>query len=452
LQAILETTVDGVVTIDEMGIILSFNAAAERIFGYRASEVIGRNVSLLMPAPHRDRHPAYIRHYLETGEKKIIGIGRETEGLRKDRTVFPIDLAVSEVQVGSQRLFTGLLRDITERKQFEQALQDERNFVSAILDTVSALIMVMDTEGRIVRFNRACEQVTGFSLPEVKGRFYWDVLLPPDDAAEARARFEDLTAGRAGVRHENSIRTKSGHRRRIAWSSTIMTDKTANQVAYVIGTGLDVTERRRAEEALVSASESERQVIGRELHDALGQQLTGISLLARAIERRHAADGDNQDAMELARLAQDAVKEVKELARGLYPTELEKHGLSEALRGLARTQERLTRVTCRFEGTDELPDIDRSTALHLYRIAQEATNNALRHGNPTQVTIRLFPVGSYVSLLIEDDGAGIGEDAASGDGMGLAIMRYRAQMMGAIFVVERRAPRGTRVGCTMPKP
>lgn len=119
-QAILDTAVDGILSIDEGGLIQSFNRAAERIFGYRAVEVLGKNVSMLMPQPYRREHDGYLSNYLVTRRKKIIGIGREVEGLRKDGTTFPLELSVGEVAVSGQRVFTGIIRDITDRKQAEQ--------------------------------------------------------------------------------------------------------------------------------------------------------------------------------------------------------------------------------------------------------------------------------------------------------------------------------------------
>ena len=119
-QAILDTAVDGILTIGEEGLVQSFNRAAERIFGYRAAEVIGRNVSMLMPQPYRAEHDGYLYNYLTTRRKKIIGIGREVEGMRKDGTVFPLELSVGEVVVSGQRVFTGIIRDITDRKSAEQ--------------------------------------------------------------------------------------------------------------------------------------------------------------------------------------------------------------------------------------------------------------------------------------------------------------------------------------------
>lgn len=120
MRAIFETAVDAIITIDEHGIIERVNPAAERMFGYPEAEVLGRNVSVLMPAPHRAAHDGYLQHYLATGEKRIIGKGREVQGLRRDGSIFPMDLAVTEMWLGGRRMFTGLVRDITERKRAEE--------------------------------------------------------------------------------------------------------------------------------------------------------------------------------------------------------------------------------------------------------------------------------------------------------------------------------------------
>jgi PAS domain S-box-containing protein len=119
IRAIVDTAVDGIITIDERGVVDTFNPAAERTFGYAAAEVVGRNVSMLMPSPHREAHDGYIARYLASGEKRVIGIGREVVGGRKDGSTFPMDLAVGEARIGARRLFTAVVRDITLRKQAE---------------------------------------------------------------------------------------------------------------------------------------------------------------------------------------------------------------------------------------------------------------------------------------------------------------------------------------------
>ncbi len=131
MRAIFETAVDAIITIDEGGIVERMNPAATRLFGYAEAEVAGQNVSMLMPEPHRSAHDGYLARYLETGEQRIIGKGREVAGRRKDGSVFPMDLAVAEMKIGKRRMFTGLVRDITERK-----LAEERN--AALLAEISS--------------------------------------------------------------------------------------------------------------------------------------------------------------------------------------------------------------------------------------------------------------------------------------------------------------------------
>jgi PAS domain S-box-containing protein len=124
IRAIVNTAVEGIITIDERGLIESLNPAAEKMFGYHAEELLGRNVSVLMPPPYRQEHDGYLHNYRETGQAKIIGIGREVVGQRKDGTVFPMDLSVGEVKLAHCRLFTGIIRDITERKRAESKLAE----------------------------------------------------------------------------------------------------------------------------------------------------------------------------------------------------------------------------------------------------------------------------------------------------------------------------------------
>ncbi len=143
LNSIVRTAVDGIITIDERGIIDTFNAAAERLFGYRAEEVIGKNVRMLMPSPYRDQHDEFLARYLATGEKRIVEIGREVVGRRKDGSTFPMHLSVGEMFLGDQRFFTAILHDISDRKLAEQrALQAEQ------LAAIGQMINVVTHESR----------------------------------------------------------------------------------------------------------------------------------------------------------------------------------------------------------------------------------------------------------------------------------------------------------------
>jgi PAS domain S-box-containing protein len=148
----------------------------------------------------------------------------------------------------------GAASDITERKRAEEKLQEERDFNTAILDTAGALVIVLDKEGRIMRFNRACEDITGYSTPEVLGRVFVDFLVPPEELQGVQQTWNALCAGDFPNQHENHWVAKDGSRRLIAWSNTAITSG-KGKIDYIIGTGVDITERKRAEQAMHEAHE-----------------------------------------------------------------------------------------------------------------------------------------------------------------------------------------------------
>ena len=166
-KAILETTVDAIITIDSQGIVQTFNAAAEKIFGYRAEEVIGNNVKMLMPEPYRSEHDGYISRYLKTGVPKIIGFGREVNGLRKDGTEFPMDLAVSEVPLKDKRLFAGIIRDMTERILLEEQLVQSTK-LAAVGRLISGIAHEVNNPVSIIKLHIASvmQNIESQKLPE----------------------------------------------------------------------------------------------------------------------------------------------------------------------------------------------------------------------------------------------------------------------------------------------
>lgn len=176
-RSIIESAVDGIVVIDARGRIESFNPAAERLFGYTESEVVGMNVTVLMPSPYRDEHDGYLARYLATNVPHIIGIGREVTGRRRDGSEFPLQLSVGEMSMAGERKFTGILHDLSERVRLEEQLRgSEARWRSVIESAVDAIILI-DANARIEAFNPAAERLFGYAEEDVVGRNV-NMLMP----------------------------------------------------------------------------------------------------------------------------------------------------------------------------------------------------------------------------------------------------------------------------------
>ena len=213
----------------------------------------------------------------------------------------------------------------------------------------------------------------------------------------------------------------------------------------------EMTERERLERELLEISEREQRRIGQDLHDGLCQHLTGATLAGQVLEEKLAALNlaEAADANKVVEIVEEAINLSRRLAKGLYPVEMEADGLMLALEEFAATSSKLFKVSCRFEC--DLPVLihDPSTAGHLYRIAQEAVGNAIKHGKAMNIFIRLDASEENTELSITDDGSGLPEPLPENRGLGLRIMAHRSGMIGGVFSARRQENRGTRVTCTI---
>ncbi|HYM26259.1 MAG TPA: PAS domain S-box protein [Vicinamibacterales bacterium] len=169
-RAIIESAVDGIVVIDSRGRIEAFNPAAERLFGYAEADVIGTNVSMLMPSPYHEEHDGYLARYLQTGDKKIIGIGREVTGRRRDGSTFPLHLSVGQMTIGGEPKFTGILHDLSTRVELEQRLRSSETRYRSIVESAVDAIIVIDAKARVESFNAAAVRLFGYAEAEVLGQ------------------------------------------------------------------------------------------------------------------------------------------------------------------------------------------------------------------------------------------------------------------------------------------
>jgi signal transduction histidine kinase len=208
------------------------------------------------------------------------------------------------------------------------------------------------------------------------------------------------------------------------------------------------------EQRIIEIGDEERRRIGHDLHDGLGQHLTGISLMSETMAQQLELGSRPDPAVveTITRLASEAVRITRDLAKSLAPVTLERDGFIAAMEELAETSSTLLNISCHWEcDLSELPELERARALHLIRIVQEAVNNSVRHGKARNVRIGLSHNPHAVTLTVTDDGSGLSEKTMANPGIGLRIMQYRAKMLGALLSVERATGAGgTVVTCSCP--
>jgi PAS domain S-box-containing protein len=248
MAAILNTAADGIISIDSSGVIQAFNAAASQIFGYTEAEVIGQKVNVLMPAPYTDEHDSYLERYRETGEAKIIGIGREIVGRRKDGSSFPLELSVSEVKVGGVTTFTGIIRDISERKRIEASLWEEQQRLGLAMQAGRMGAWEWDIDGGAIRWSETLEAIHGLAPGTFGGTFehYLSDVHPDDKERLLSTITHSLETGTHDV--EYRIIRPDGTERWVSAKGQLLRDP-SGKPQRMIGLCMDVTDRKRAEEA-----------------------------------------------------------------------------------------------------------------------------------------------------------------------------------------------------------
>lgn len=259
LRSILNTALDPIIVIDERGTIETFNPAAERSFGYTPTEIIGQNISSLMPESHRDQHNWYLKQFIETGRTQTSAKGIEASALRKDGTEFPAEFGISEMTVDGRRKLTGVVRDISERKRNEAAiearnqelaqaihrLQEEKTLSERMINSIPSIFYFYDSKGRFLRWNRPFEEVTGYSADEVARSHPLDYFVPEERARVTAAIQKVQDTGHATV--EASFRTKSGELIPYWFTGArILIDGEP----HLAGIGVNVSDRLKTEQAL----------------------------------------------------------------------------------------------------------------------------------------------------------------------------------------------------------
>lgn len=343
---------------------------------------------------------------------------------------------------------------LVRRKRAEEALQASEIRYRRLFESAQDGILILDAAtGRITDVNAFLVQLLGRSRSEFLGKQLWEIGLF-QDVEKSKSAFRELQ--RDGyIRYDDlPLETWDGRYIDVEFVSN---SYKAGGVRVIQCNIRDITERKHGEveKAILETIEEEQRRIGQDLHDGLCQQLTGVALIAKALAHKlvDVAPNESVEAAEISELINRAIDQTRDLARGLSPVEIEVAGLTPALQKFAATIERFYKISCVFT-YDELSPLRYPyapfLATHLYRIVQEAVNNAIQHGKAKHVVITLTAVHDRGMLTIQDDGIGLPSGAEEKPGMGLRSMRYRGRMIGARFKVCQEPSGGTVVTCSFP--
>ena len=480
MSAVVHSSHDAIAAKTLKGIIIDWNRSAERIFGYKAKEIIGKSVLTLIPNDRKSEEQEILRK---------IGRGEsldhyETVRRRKDGGLIDVSLTISPIKspkgeiVGASKI----ARDITKQKQTERRLAE----LARLLDFTNDALIVRDHRGRIVYWNRGAEEMYGFSAKEALGKITHELLqtMHPENFEKIRKKLE---------RHDHwsgeLIHTRKDGRKVVAMSRWALDRDARGKPMSILETNTDITARKRAdfelqrskellerlveqrteelrisntglkneierrkglEGEILSISDREQQRLGQELHDGLCQQLTAVAFLSRSIALRlknHRVI-EVGDIEKIAQLVNDAATDTRNLSRALHRLDVDAAGLVDALRDLVDRE--IWRTPCRLEIKPSFRIEDDAAAAHLYRIAREAVINANKHAQAREIIVNLQRSRREMVLQVIDDGVGLSNDRKLKQGLGLHIMNYRAQLARGRLVIDSPQTGGTRVSCYLP--
>ncbi len=336
-------------------------------------------------------------------------------------------------------------RDLAHRKHTEELTRR----LAAIVESSGDAVVSKTLDGIVVSWNAGAERMYGYTAAEMIGRSVYK-LCPDEGVEEIRHILERLQKD-LEVRHFETTRIrKDGKLIDVSLSISPIKDS-AGRVIGASAIARDITERKTLQREVLAIAEQEQRRIGQDLHDGIGQELTGLALMTQSLAGTLAkkAAPEAEAAAKIVDGLEQALQHVRTTSRGLVPVEVGAEGLMIALAQLSRGTSELRDITCSFHCTEPVCILDNQTATHLYRLTQEAVTNALMHGPARHIEIRLAAEGDLVTLHIVDDGKGIQPSRADTAGAGLRIMRYRADLIGAKLTIGPAQPCGTQVTCVL---
>jgi PAS domain S-box-containing protein len=348
-----------------------------------------------------------------------------------------------------EKAILGIVTDITEHKRVDKALQESEQRFRAIVDNAVDGILLADPERkRLSTGNQMICEMLGYTREEIEKLAVPDIH-PPEHLAYVTEQFEKQLTGEITLAKDIAVKRKDGS---VFWADVNAFPITLAGKAYLAGFFRDVTGRKTLEKALAKLAVQERRRFGQDLHDGLGQELTGLGYLSGLLhdELRSGEHPQTEMAHQLTDGIRNAIATVRTIAKGLVPVEVDAGGLMAALEQLATSTQTQTGISCRFQWRGQVAVEDNNVATELFRIAQEAINNAAKHAEARNIELELIGgTDDRISLRVRDDGVGLPADLSQTEGIGLRIMQHRAGLIGASLNVRPADGGGTEVACAV---
>jgi PAS domain S-box-containing protein len=453
---------DAIISVDASQRIVIYNRAAEKIFGYPASEAKGQPLSMLLPQRYRDTHGEHVRRFGATGvtSRRMSG-SQVVHGRRANGEEFPVDASISQVDTPEGKLYTVILRDVTERVEAEQEQARLAARLGGLLESAMDGIITVDDSQHIVMYNRAAEKIFGWSAVQVMGRSL-DILMPQRYRGGHKQQVRQFGATGVTSRRMGDRTVIYGLRangQEFPMEASISQLETPDGKLYTVILR-DVTERVRSQEELAAFAaeasgirEQEKTRIARELHDELAQSLTALKMDTQWLREHSPEDpqGTQQKLAGMQAMLDASVAAVRRIAADLRPLMLDDLGLLPAIEWLAQNFTQRTGVACNLEVDDEELDLPEPYATAAFRILQESLANVAKHAKATEVRMAVQRSGDQLLLKVHDNGVGFSvDDPRKPQSLGLVGLRERAYLLRGKMSVTSAPGRGTTIEARIP--
>jgi PAS domain S-box-containing protein len=459
LAGIVGSAMDAIIAVDEERRIVLFNTAAEKMLGCTQDEAIGTVIDRFIPERYRSKHEAYMRRFAESGvTSRTMEASAGLWALRSNGQEFPVEASITHLESEGGNLFTVTIRDITERRRAEEAIRESEERFRLVANTAPVMIWMSGTDRLCNYFNKTWLDFTGRPLGAELGNG-WSEGVHPEDLKGCLDTYTKAFDRRESLSMQYRLRRYDGEYR---WLLDIGVPRSNPDGSFdgYIGSCIDVTERKQAEEALagigrrlIEAHEEERTWIARELHDDFNQRIAMLTIdLERWGEQLPDWAVEFHDHIRQARQRLlDMARDVQGLSHRLHSSKLEYLGIVAAAKGFCNELSEQKKVEIDFSHRNVPAGVPKEISLCLFRVLQEALQNAVKHSGVRQVAVELQGTEEEIQLTVSDLGVGFDlHDAINRHGLGLISMRERLHLASGQIFIESQPGSGTTIHARVP--